>query len=96
MSDIKIEQIEKDRRGFFKAFSDDLKAGLMVYSWIDDSTFVIEHTEVNADFSGKGIGKQLVLASVEFARNKGLKIVPQCPFARKMFDKTEAIRDVMF
>ena len=44
---------------------------------------------------GKGFGKKMVLKSVEYAREKGIKIVPLCPFVKSFFDKTSEFRDVL-
>jgi predicted GNAT family acetyltransferase len=37
----------------------------------------------------------LVHAGVEYARENNLKIFPLCPFAKSIFDKREAFRDVL-
>ena len=58
--------------------------------------FIIDHTGVEAAFGGKGFGKKLVLKAVEFAREKGLKILPLCPFAKKVFNTTDELNDVLF
>jgi uncharacterized protein len=68
----------------------------MTYTWAGDSKFIIDHTEVNEGFNGKGVGKKLVLAAVDYARANNVKIIPLCPFAKSVFDKTEEIRDVLF
>jgi len=41
-------------------------------------TFV--HTGVPEALEGQGIAKQLAMAGLEFAREKGLTVVPLCPF----------------
>ena len=56
---------------------------------------IIDHTEVKTEYSGKGIGKQLVMAAVEFARSRNVKILPLCPFAKAIFGKIPEIRDVL-
>ncbi|OXG06653.1 hypothetical protein BC749_102578 [Flavobacterium araucananum] len=91
-----ITQINDTRKGYFEALEDEKQAGLMTYTWAGDSKFIIDHTEVNEGFNGKGVGKKLVLAAVEYARTNNVKIIPLCPFAKSVFDKTEDIRDVLF
>lgn len=93
---MEIEQINEDRKGYYKAVEDGKQAGLMTYTWAGDTKFIIDHTEVNADFNGKGVGKKLVMSAVAYARENNLKIIPLCPFAKSVFDKTEEIRDVLF
>jgi predicted GNAT family acetyltransferase len=38
------------------------------------------HAEVPAELEGRGIGGRVVHAALEFAREHGLTVVPQCPF----------------
>ena len=93
---MEIQQINDTRRGYFEAIEDGKEAGKMTYTWAGDTKFIIDHTEVNPDFNGKGVGKKLVMAAVEYARTNNLKIIPLCPFAKSVFDKVEEIRDVLF
>ncbi|MRX40710.1 GNAT family N-acetyltransferase [Flavobacterium sp. LC2016-23] len=93
---MEIQQINDIRKGYFEAIEDGKEAGKMTYTWAGDSKFIIDHTEVNEDFSGKGVGKKLLMATVDYARNNNLKIIPLCPFAKSVFDKTGEIRDVLF
>ncbi|MBZ0247023.1 MAG: N-acetyltransferase, partial [Cyclobacteriaceae bacterium] len=67
----------------------------MTYSKAGDTLIIIDHTEVGEALKGKGVGLQLVKAAVEFARNKKIKILPLCPFAKSVFDKKEELRDVL-
>ncbi|KAF2508756.1 MAG: GNAT family N-acetyltransferase [Flavobacterium nitrogenifigens] len=93
---MEIQQINDTRRGYFEAIEDGKEAGKMTYTWAGDSKFIIDHTEVSPDFNGKGVGKKLVMASVEYARANNLKIIPLCPFAKSVFDKVPEIHDVLF
>jgi predicted GNAT family acetyltransferase len=92
---MEIQQINRESKGFFKAVSDENEAGRMTYSWAGNDKFIIDHTEVNSEFNGKGLGKKMVLAAVEYAREHKLKIIPLCPFAKAMFEKISEIRDVI-
>ncbi|MRX70329.1 hypothetical protein SAMN06265349_101625 [Flavobacterium resistens] len=93
---MEIQQINDTRRGYFEAVEDGKEAGKMTYTWAGDTKFIIDHTEVSPDFNGKGVGKKLVMAAVDYARANNLKIIPLCPFAKSVFDKVEEIRDVLF
>jgi predicted GNAT family acetyltransferase len=93
---MEIQQINDTRRGYFEAVEDGKEAGKMTYTWAGDSKFIIDHTEVSPDFNGKGVGKKLVMAAVDYARANNVKIIPLCPFAKSVFDKVEEIRDVLF
>lgn len=93
---MEIQQINDTRRGYFEAVEDGKEAGKMTYTWAGDSKFIIDHTEVSPDFNGKGVGKKLVMAAVDYARANHLKIIPLCPFAKSVFDKVPEIHDVLF
>ncbi|RZJ53249.1 MAG: N-acetyltransferase [Flavobacterium sp.] len=92
---MEIQQINDTKKGYFEAVEDGKQAGQMTYTWAGDSQFIIDHTEVSDDFAGKGVGKKLLMATVEFARENNVKIIPLCPFAKSVFDKVEDIRDVL-
>ena len=91
---INIEREDNGKKGRFVIYENDAFAGEMTYVWAGESRFIIDHTGVEAGFSGKGFGKQLVMKAVEYARDNGLKILPLCPFAKKVFDKDRELEDV--
>lgn len=90
---MEIIQIDGDTRGTFKAEEDGTEAGIMTYIWTDAHTITIEHTIGNPEF--KGVGMKLLDKAVAFARDKGIKIIPHCPFAKKMFERKPEIGDVL-
>lgn len=89
-----IIQNNEDSKGYFKAVSDGKQAGLMTYSWAGSDKFIIDHTEVDAEFKGQGVGEKMIMAAVEYARKNNLKILPLCPFAASVFKKNTDIQDV--
>lgn len=93
---MEINQVNNEKNGYFEAIENNIQAGKMSYVWAGETKIIIDHTEVNSEFSGKGIGKQLLMAVVQNARENRIKILPLCPFAKSVFDKDETIRDVLF
>ena len=67
----------------------------ITYTWRTGDSIVINHTEVNEELEGQGVGRQLVERVVEFAREKSLKVIPVCSFAKKVIDKTPEFQDVL-
>ena len=55
----------------------------------------VYHTGVNEKLRGRHIGEKLVATVVTFAREKGVKIVPQCPFTKKVIDRTPEYQGVL-
>ncbi|SDH21550.1 hypothetical protein SAMN05421827_11952 [Pedobacter terrae] len=93
---MEIQQLNSEKKGQFEALDNGLQAGILAYVWAGPGKFIIDHTEVSADFAGQGVGKKLVMAAVDYARENKLKILPLCPFAKSVFDKTPEIQDVLF
>lgn len=90
---MEIKHSDDGAKGYFSAKEGDVKAGLMTYVSAGEDKFIIDHTEGNPEF--KGIGRKLLDAAVAYARENNKKIIPLCPFAKKMFDKTPEIQDVL-
>jgi uncharacterized protein len=53
------------------------------------------HTQVDPVMRGTGAGRTLVEEAVQWARAEGMRLVPQCPYAKSVFDKTPAYHDVL-
>ncbi len=79
----------------FEVFHDGKSAGEMTYTWAGDDKFIIDHTEVGEQYGGLGLGKKLVEAGVQFAREKSVKIIPLCPFAKAAIQKNANWHDVL-
>ncbi|UXP30891.1 GNAT family N-acetyltransferase [Reichenbachiella agarivorans] len=92
---MEILQEETDSKGRFYILIDQQPKAEMTYVWAGPDQIIIDHTAVDDSLRGTGVGKQMLLKAVEFARAKGIRIVPLCPFARSVFDKTKFIRDVL-
>ncbi|MBO0591285.1 N-acetyltransferase [Cellulophaga sp. E16_2] len=90
-----IKQSEQDKNGVFKAVIEDQEVGHLEYAWLSPKTLSINHTEVNPDFGGQGIGKKLVLAAIDFAREKNAKIKPLCTYAKSVIDKSPELQDIL-
>ncbi len=91
---MEIKQIEHGSKGGFVIEKDNERLAEMTYSKAGDKLIIIDHTEVSDKLRGTGVGKQLVMKAVEYARNNHIKILPLCPFARSVFDKTPEVADV--
>jgi hypothetical protein len=86
---------EDGSKGFAMARENGKRAGIMTYSITSPELIIIDHTEVEPAFEGKGVGKELLYKIVEMAREKNIKIIPLCPYAASMFKKLDDIKDVL-
>ena len=86
---------EDGSKGYAIAQKNNERAGMMSFSKAGTDTIIIDHTEVEPEYNGKGVGKQMLFKIVEMARDKNIKIIPLCPFAANMFKKIDVIKDVL-
>lgn len=91
----RIELEDNGKKGRFAIYENDEFAGEMTFTWAGETKFIIDHTGVEEKFGGKGYGKQLVLKAVEHARKNNLKIIPLCPYAKKVIHRDENLHDVL-
>lgn len=91
---MEIQREEHGSKGTFFISAQGERLAEMTYSKAGDTRLIIDHTEVSDALKGKGAGKQLVTAAVNFARQQKIKILPLCPFARAVFEKTPEFADV--
>lgn len=84
-----------EKNGHFYVSVDGNQQAKMTFVFAGPDTIIIDHTEVNEAYNGKGFGKFMFEKAVDFAREKNLKVIPLCPFAKKMFDRTPDAADVL-
>lgn len=94
MSEI-IELEYNEKKGLFYIEIDGKVEAKMAFIFAGEHQIIIDHTEVSTGNNGKGFGKKMLQKTVEFAREKGISILPLCPFAKSVFDKTPEFRDVL-
>ncbi len=93
---MEIQLKDDEKKGSFYIESNDKIVAEMHFVWAGSDKIIIDHTDVDASLKGKNVGKQLLHRVVQHAREKQLKILPLCPFAKSVFDKTVEYRDVLF
>lgn len=84
----------ESKGSFFIEEEGEVKAQLS-YSKTGDTGIIIDHTEVSREMRGKNIGKALVEHAVEYARNKNLRVIPLCPYAKSVIEKDQSLQDVL-
>lgn len=89
-----VEHVVDGHRGAFVIERDGRRLATLTYTRAGDRA-ILDHTDVDVILRGKGAGGLLVAAAVEWARASGQQILPLCPFARSVFDKTPSYHDVL-
>ncbi|MBY0433817.1 MAG: N-acetyltransferase [Cyclobacteriaceae bacterium] len=90
-----IQHEEIGNHGTFFVEQNGERVAYMTYSKAGTTRIIIDHTEVSEALKGQNVGRQLVAASVDYARKKNLKILPLCPFAHSVFDRVKEYADVL-
>lgn len=92
---MKIQRNEDGNQGEFYIEENGKQIALMTYKKSGADKIIIDHTEVDESLQGKGVGKDIVEAGVKYARENDLKIVPTCPFAKKVIDENFEFQEVL-
>lgn len=93
MTDFEIMLSESDSKGVFSMYAPKeghdtpVRSGEMTFSKAGETTWIFDHVEVNDDMKGTGAASALVKHGVEVARERGLKVIPLCPYAKAQFKR---------
>lgn len=79
LGDVDIEVSDNRDAERYEVFSGGQLAGFAQYR-LRDSRITIFHTEVDPAFEGRGIGGRLARAALDDIKQRGLELVPLCPF----------------
>ena len=68
--------------------------GYISYQKRDDK-LVYDHTIVPQELGGRGVGSSLVKYALNYARDNGKKVVPQCSFVASYIEKHPEYQDLL-
>jgi uncharacterized protein len=85
---------EQGHRGAFIIERDGKRLAELTYT-VAGSRVILDHTSVDDSLRGQGAGRQLVEKAVAWARAENRKLMPLCPYAKSVFDRTPEYRDVL-
>ena len=89
-----IDHESQGHRGSFLILQDGQRLAKLTYT-VAGTRVILDHTEVDDALRGTGAGKKLVAAAVDWARKEHRQLLPLCPFARSVFERTPEFRDVL-
>ena len=92
---LEIKHKDDGKKGEFYIGEEGHRLAEMAYTWAGEDKFIIDHTTVNDELRGQGVGHKLLDREVNLAREKNVKIIPLCPYAKSVFDKDPSIHDVL-
>jgi uncharacterized protein len=67
----------------YELLVDDQVAGFADYQ-LGDGRISFRHTEVDGAYAGQGLGNELVAGMLADVEERGLEVVPLCPFVREV------------
>lgn len=83
----------EERRGRFVVDLDG-EEGYLSYRERDPDTLDFVHTFVPPDHRHGGIGEDIVLHALGWARERGLEVVPSCPFVSHVLEEHPEFGDI--
>ena len=92
MSDVTVRNNPEASR--YEALLDGEVVGLADYR-LSGQTMEITHTETDAGHQGQGIAGQVVRTALDDAREKGLSVIPTCPYAEKWISEHPDYQDLL-
>jgi predicted GNAT family acetyltransferase len=78
----------------YEAQIDGEQLGVAEYE-LDGSRITFTHTIVEDAAEGKGVGSQLAKTALDAARERGLRVVPRCPFIGRYISRHEEYLDLV-
>lgn len=79
MTNDEVRVIDNPRELRYELWVGETRAGFLLYRR-EPSVVVLIHTDVDPAFEGHGLGSRLVAGALADLRERGLKVVPLCPF----------------
>src|SRR3546814_12017654 len=70
----------------YEALVDGEVAGFVEYR-IDGDAIDMHHTEVSDAYEGKGVGSRLAKGALDAVRERGLSVIPTCPFIKRYIER---------
>jgi predicted GNAT family acetyltransferase len=92
---IEVQHHFDGKKGEFTYEPEGKRLAAMYYVLTNPNLMIIDHTEVDESLAGQGIGRKLLESLVGYVREKNIKVIPLCPFAKATFQKTVEWQDVL-
>jgi uncharacterized protein len=92
-----MTDVEVQHRESAKQFTAPTPSGIAYISYQepDEQTIDLQHTVVPEADRGQGIGGKLVRTVIRYARERGKRVIPTCPFVRAWLERHPAEGDVV-
>lgn len=88
--------VDVQERSRYEVSADGAVVGFSAYHLIDEGVLALPHVEVEPAFEGKGVASTLMRESLDDVRERGLKVVPICPFAQAFLERNPSYKDLVY
>jgi hypothetical protein len=85
-----------DRSRYEARVGDDPALAALIDYRLGERWIALTHTEVRPGFEGQGLGSRLVRVVLEDLRERGIPVVPKCPFVVGWLHRHPEHHDVLF
>lgn len=94
MSGVRIEIADDADKQRYAIHSDGKLAGFVTYR-LKPGLIELVHTEIGEEFEGRGLGSQLISFALNDARERGLAVLPFCPFVNDYIQRHRQYVDLV-
>ncbi len=92
---MQIKHHENAHKGSFYVEENNKMIAELSYSFAGADKLILDQTYVTVKLKGNNIGNLLVEAAVNYSKSKNIRIVPLCPFAKKLIENKPEFREVL-
>ncbi|NLC40779.1 MAG: N-acetyltransferase [Clostridiaceae bacterium] len=68
----------------------------VTYYHLHDDVIVVDQTVSREEFRGQGLSCKVVTTLIDWARQEGMKILPECPYASKVMHESSQYSDMIY
>lgn len=84
-----------DDSGLFYLVDEGDRIGKITYQQTDANRYIVDWVEVEPEFREQGLARRLIDRMANFARDRGMMIVPTCGVTRSIMERHSEYHDVL-
>ncbi|MFE1166461.1 GNAT family N-acetyltransferase [Nocardiopsis sp. NPDC058789] len=92
---MELSVVDVPERSRYEVSADGRVVGFSAYHLISEGVLALPHVEVESAVEGRGVASELMRRSLDEIRERGLRIVPVCPFARAFLERNPEYADLV-
>ncbi|GAA1464612.1 N-acetyltransferase [Nocardiopsis exhalans] len=92
---MELSVVDVPERSRYEVSADGTVVGFSAYHLIAEGVLALPHVEVESSFEGRGVASELMRQSLDQIRERGLKVVPICPFAQAFLERNPDYADLV-